>query len=183
MVYNAQKNREAYFIVNDLQDCLAMNYQLAQLNIAKFQLPMEHPDNADFVNNLDRVNAIAESQPGFIWRLVGEGNNAMDVQAFSDPDIITNMSVWADMESLAAFVYRNEEHRAIMRRRREWFEKMAFFMVLWWVPANHTPSLEEAKTRLELLRKHGATAQAFTFREPFPMPGGEQPDPVIDQCA
>ena len=49
-----------------------MKYHLAQLNIARFVKPADHPDNADFVNNLDRVNAVADAQPGFVWRLVGE---------------------------------------------------------------------------------------------------------------
>ncbi|MDH3512801.1 MAG: DUF3291 domain-containing protein, partial [Gammaproteobacteria bacterium] len=118
-----------------------MNYHLAQLNIARFMKPAEHPDNADFVNNLDRVNAIAESQPGFVWRLTGDGNDALDIQAFDDPNIAVNMSVWTSMESLADFVYRNKEHLAIMRRRREWFEKTKFHLVLWWVEAGHIPSL------------------------------------------
>lgn len=71
-----------------------MRYQLAQLNIAKFRLPKEHPNNLGFMNNLDRVNAVAESQPGFVWRMVGEGDDATDIQAFDDPDMIINISVW-----------------------------------------------------------------------------------------
>lgn len=107
-----------------------MIYHLAQLNVARFKLPIEHPNNADFVNNLDRVNAIAESQPGFVWRLTGEGNDAMDLQMFDDPNIITNISVWVDIEALTHFVYRNDAHKSIMRRRKEWFDKMEIYMVL-----------------------------------------------------
>ncbi|MFT5391890.1 MAG: hypothetical protein ACI8PT_002085 [Gammaproteobacteria bacterium] len=100
-----------------------MNYQLAQLNIARFRLPPAHPNNTEFVDNLDRINAIAESQSGFIWRFTGEGNDALDVQAFEDPNIAVNMSACSDMEALSAFVYRNEEHLRIMRRRKEWFAR------------------------------------------------------------
>ncbi len=160
-----------------------MNYHLAQLNIARFMKPAEHPDNADFVNNLDRVNAIAELQPGFIWRLVGDGNDALDIQAFDDPNIAVNMSVWTSMESLAAFVYRNEAHLAIMRRRREWFEKTKFHLVLWWVEAGHIPTLIEAKERLNALIADGPSERAFTFRKPYPAPGGQQVRPVLDDCA
>ncbi len=160
-----------------------MNYHLAQLNIARFMKPAEHPDNADFVNNLDRVNAIAESQPGFVWRLIGDGNDALDIQAFDDPNIVVNMSVWASMESLADFVYRNEEHLAIMRRRREWFEKTKFHLVLWWVEAGHIPSLAEAKERLNLLISNGPCEQAFSFRKPYPTPGGREVSPILDECA
>jgi len=147
-----------------------MNYQLVQLNIARFHLPQEHPDNADFIDNLDRVNAIAEEQDGFVWRLVGDGNNALDIDMFDDVNMITNMSVWESIESLSAFVYRNKDHRAIMRRRAEWFEKNDFHLVLWWVKKGHIPTLEEAKQKLELLAAKGATEHAFTFKTPFPSP-------------
>ncbi len=147
-----------------------MNYQLAELNIARFKLPMDHPDNAEFINSLDRVNAIAEEQPGFIWRLTGEGNDAMDIQAFDDPNIASNLSVWSGKDSLMSFVYRNNEHKKIMARRREWFDKMDFYVVLWWVKSGHNPTLEEAKKRLDILRANGATDNAFTFSKPFPSP-------------
>jgi len=93
-----------------------MNYQLAQVNIAKFRAPIEDPVNHDFMNSLD----IAETQPGFIWRFTGEGNDALDVQAFDDFDIAINMSVWVDVQSLVNFVYRNKDRKEIMRRRKEW---------------------------------------------------------------
>ena len=56
-----------------------MNYQLAQLNIARFRLPMEHPINAPFIESLDHVNSTAEQQPGFIWRLTGDGKEELDI--------------------------------------------------------------------------------------------------------
>ena len=147
-----------------------MSYYLAELNIAKFRLPQEHPDNADFIAALDRVNAIAELSPGFIWRFTGEGNDAMDVQAFDDPHIASNLSLWKDVESLTGFVYENKEHLSLMRRRKEWFDKMEFYVVLWWVKVGNKPSLEDAKERLELLTKKGASKDAFTFRQPFAKP-------------
>ena len=158
-------------------------YELAQVNIARFRLPQDHPANADFVNSLDRVNAIAESQPGFIWRLQGEGNDALDVQAFDDPNMAINMSVWSDIQSLVNFTYRNDEHKNIMRRRKEWFEKIDFYMALWWVEQGHRPTIEEAKVRLELLRQQGSTYSSFTFKKPFPAPTGETLNPFKDECA
>lgn len=160
-----------------------MKYQLAQFNIARFRLPQDHPVNADFVKNLDRVNEIAESQPGFIWRFTGEGNDALDVQAFDDPNVAVNMSVWSDLESLGAFVYQNSEHLGIMRRRNEWFEKIKLHLVLWWVEKGHIPTIDEAKHRLSLLLQHGPTEHAFTFRQPFEPPCGRQTRPVMDECA
>ena len=133
-------------------------------------MPQDHPVNKDFVDNLDRVNAIAEAQPGFVWRFQGEGNNAMDVQTFEDPNIIVNMSVWENISSLFDFVYKAEAHQAIMRRKKEWFEKVEFHMVLWWVEAGLRPNVEEGKLRLESLKLNGPTYSAFTFKKPFPAP-------------
>jgi hypothetical protein len=160
-----------------------MSWHLAQVNVARFRRPTDDPENADFMNNLDRVNAIAEASPGFIWRLKGEGNNATDLQAFADPMVATNMSVWENVEALAAFAYRNMDHRSIMRRRREWFDEMKVYMVLWWIPAGALPTLDDARSKLELLERLGPTADAFTFRQPFPAPDVSEQKPVLDECA
>ena len=36
-------------------------------------------------------------------------------------------------------------------------------MVLWWVEEGHIPSVEEAVEKLEHLRVHGPSLDAFTF--------------------
>lgn len=158
-------------------------HHLAQINIARFRLPPDDPANADFMNALDAVNAAAEAQDGFIWRLTGAGDNAVDIDAFDDPHVIINMSVWRDMDALAAFVYRLGAHRDVMRRRAEWFEPLAVSMALWWTPIGHQPTVEEGKARLAQLAQNGPSPGAFTFKTPFPAPGGEQPDAVLDDCA
>ena len=160
-----------------------MDYQLAQVNIASFRLPQEHPVNLDFVNNLDRVNAIAELQPGFVWRFTGDGNDALDVQAFDDPSMAINMSVWSDINALVKFVYRNPDHIKIMRRRKEWFDKINFHLVLWWIERDRRPTLDEAKLRLKLLQDHGPTYSAFTFKQPYTAPSGKLLKPFMDECA
>lgn len=147
-----------------------MAYNIAQLNIARFRKPINHPDNEDFINSLDRINAIAESQRGFIWRLTGEGNSALDIQGFEDPNIASNVSVWSDIESLSNFVYHNEGHQEIMLKRRTWFDKLEFSVVLWWVKEGHIPTLKEAIERLDCLRINGPSEYAFRFGKPFPAP-------------
>jgi hypothetical protein len=157
-------------------------YHLAQINIGRLKAPMDAPETAGFAGALDRINALADTQPGFVWRLVGEGNNATDIAAFDDPMMLLNMSVWTDIESLAAFVYRTG-HRDVMRRRAEWFHKVEVFMCLWWVPIGHIPTPEEAIARLETLRRLGPTAEAFTFRQPFPAPDvAVTPPAVLETC-
>jgi hypothetical protein len=158
-------------------------FQLAQVNIGRLKAPVDSPEIREFVENLDRINALAERQPGFVWRLVGEGNNATDVQAFDDPLTAINLSVWDSLDELAAFVYRTA-HREIMRRRREWFEAMDLYMALWWIPSGHRPTPAEASARLEILGRRGPTSEAFTFRMPFPPPDAlERPVSILDECA
>jgi hypothetical protein len=161
-----------------------MKWHLAQVNIGRFIKPVEDPANADFVNALDQVNALAEASSGFVWRLTGDGNNATDIKPFpDDPNMAINMSVWESIDALAAFVYRNMDHRGVMRRRREWFEEMKVYMALWWIPAGTLPTIEDAKAKLALLEKLGPTAEAFIFRQPFAPPSGVEVKPVLDECA
>lgn len=144
-------------------------YQLAQLNIATLKEPLDSPSLADFINNLDRINELAESADGFVWRLKSEDNNATAFRPLGE-NVIVNMSVWRDIESLNSYVYKTA-HTDIMRRRKEWFERMnEAFMVLWWIPEGHHPTIEEALKKLELLRQAGVGPEAFTFRNPFPEP-------------
>ena len=158
-------------------------FHLAQINVGRLLAPVDHPQIADFVANLDRINALADGMPGFVWRLKGEGNNATDIQPRpDDPLFAINMSVWADLDSLAGFVYRSD-HRDIMRRRREWFEAMEIFMCLWWVPAGHVPTIEEGLARLATFEALGSIAEAFSFRYPFPAPDAVTIAPVLDECA
>lgn len=149
------------------------HYHLAQLNIAVIKAPLDSPVMADFVANLDRINALAEDSPGFIWRLKGDDNNATTLRPLGE-DTIVNMSVWKDIEALQRYVYQSA-HVTIMRRRREWFERMATaYMVLWWVPEGHRPTVPEALSRLEALNQQGPTAGAFTFRQTYPAPDSDE---------
>lgn len=144
-------------------------YELAQLNIAVMRGPLESPEMADFVANLDRINALADGSPGFVWRLQTDAGDATAMRPMGE-DILVNVSTWRDLDALTQFVYKSA-HAEILRRRKEWFERMhEAFVVLWWVPAGHRPDVAEASTRLDLLRAKGPTADAFTFRHPFPAP-------------
>jgi len=123
---------------------------IAQVNIARMLAPADSPVMADFVANLDRINALAESSIGFVWRLKSDDNNATSIKIFDDDYIIVNMSVWQNIDSLFEFVYRSA-HVEIFKRRKEWFEKMMqMHMALWYVNPEHKPSTEEAKERLTI---------------------------------
>ena len=144
-----------------------MDYHLAQLNIARFRLPLDDPAMAGFVAALDPLNAIADATEGFVWRLQTEEGNATAIHAFEDDLMLVNMSVWESVEALADFVYRSD-HVRVMRRRREWAERLAeAHLCLWWIPVGSLPTVDEAKERLEHLRERGPTPYSFSFKKRF----------------
>ena len=146
-------------------------HQLAQINVARLLAPIDAPETADFVTALAPVNAQADGAPGFVWRLQTESGDATAVRASDDPLVIVNLTVWESVEALEAFAYREASHLAVLRRRREWFERATEAVTaLWWVPTGHLPTVDEALDRLALLRAQGPSPEAFTFRERFAAP-------------
>lgn len=146
-------------------------YHLAQLNVGLAQAATDSTVMAGFMAGIDPINALADAEPGFVWRLQdGDGPGATALRP-RGPDFMVNMSVWESLEALRAFVYRNGPHLDFMRLRREWFHRMAQeHLVLWWVPAGHIPDLDEGLSRLDLLCRQGPSPLAFTFRDPYDAP-------------
>ncbi len=146
----------------------ATAWHLAQLNVATALFETDDPRMEGFMSRLDGVNALADSQPGFVWRLQSDSGNATDIDAGGGPMYLVNMSVWESFEALSEFVY-DTLHRDVMLRRREWFEKpTSAYQVLWWVPAGHIPTVEEGLERLANLEENGANPHAFSFAKSFP---------------
>ncbi len=146
------------------------DFHLAQANIASMRGTLDEPVMEGFVARLESLNALADASPGFVWRLQTEEGDATSIQAFDDPLILFNLSVWASIEALEAYVYRSD-HVTALQARSEWFrrpDKPPF--VLWWIKAGHIPTDAEAKSRLEMLWENGPTAEAFTFRHRFEPP-------------
>ena len=151
-----------------------MSHHLAQINIARLKQPIDHPDTAEFVANLDRINELAETQDGFVWRLKDDSGNATAISAFDDPLIIVNMSVWRDIETLRGFVYKTD-HLSFLRRRADWFHKPdGPVTAMWWAPAGTLPTVADGKAALDRLKHEGASAAAFSFAKPFPPPAADK---------
>jgi Domain of unknown function (DUF3291) len=143
------------------------DYHIAQLNIAKMNVELDDPIMKDFVDNLDKVNGIADDSPGFVWRLKTEEGDATELRVFEDNMLLVNMSVWESIEALEAFVY-DSFHVEILKRKKEWFKKFGgLHQVLWWVQPGSIPDIEEAKARLKYLQEHGESEVAFSFRRSF----------------
>jgi hypothetical protein len=151
-----------------------MPHHLAQVNISRLVAPIDDPKIAEFVAQLEPINALADQAPGFVWRLQSSSGNATDIAYCDDPFVIVNMSVWESVEALRDFAYRSN-HAKVFRDRAKWFEKMDKpSYCLWWVPAGHRPSVAEGRERLEHYQKHGATPFSFWFSERFPAPADEE---------
>jgi len=136
---------------------------LAQLNIGRIRYEVDDPRMADFTNNLALVNGLAERAPGFVWRYIDESGNSTATRPYADPRIAINMSVWENVEALERFVYQTI-HKRFYGRRAEWFEHFAKpYFVMWWVPAGHRPTVEEAVARLERFTQDGASDYAFDW--------------------
>jgi len=145
-------------------------FHLAHVNISHLLAPIDSELLSDFVAALEPVNALADTAPGFVWRLQTEDGDATAIRVFDDAELIVNLTVWTDLSSLGDFVY-GLDHAAIMRGRRTWFARPTEAMVaLWWVPAGTVPTPREAEDRLRTLRRSGPTPAAFTLRTPFPPP-------------
>ncbi|HEY8471945.1 MAG TPA: DUF3291 domain-containing protein [Natronosporangium sp.] len=145
-------------------------YHIAQLNVGRIVAPLDSPQLEGFTSQLAPINALADRAPGFVWRLQDEAGDATSYHPLDDENFLINLSVWESIEALWDFVYRSA-HLDVMRNRRQWFERLAeAHMVLWWVPAGHIPTIEEAMDRLERLRAHGPSPEAFTFKDRYPAP-------------
>jgi len=146
------------------------DHHLAQLNVGRLVAPKDSPIVADFMDNLEAINAVADTAPGFIWRLQDDSGNATGIAVTEDDSFVINLSVWETIEDLHAYVYRSE-HTPFVGRRREWFEPHAEpHMTMWWIEAGHVPRIDEAMARLELIRQNGPSLDAFTFKQTFPAP-------------
>ena len=144
-----------------------MPYHLAEINIARMLDEIDSPIMHEFAANLERINKLAEQAQGFVWRLKTDEGDATSIRVFEDRYLIVNMSVWENLGTLREFTYYSA-HTEYFRRRREWFEKLAVpGVALWWIPAGRIATIEEAKLKLETIARHGATAQAFTFKQRF----------------
>jgi hypothetical protein len=154
---------------------MAEDWHLAQINIARLAAPKGDPLVQPFFDALDRVNALADASPGFVWRLQGEAGDATGIQATPDPLLLVNMSVWTDADALFAFVYRSA-HTPEMARRREYFTLFeGAYQALWWVPVGTIPTLNDGLSRLWMLDRFGPSPHAFTFKARYPAAGISEP--------
>lgn len=136
-----------------------------------------------FVDRIAGVYAAADGSEGFFDRSI------RDVQTWEHswgPVIVPacipgglaltqlamTLSLWRDLESVAAFAYHGL-HREALSQREAWFDSGSWpSYAAWWVDEQHRPNWSEAVERIDHLHLHGPTPTAFSFRKPFD-PTGE----------
>ena len=140
---------------------------LAHANVAEMRTAYDDPQMGSFIARLDPLNAIADSSPGFVWRLDDDSTDEIAARLFDSPRLIFNMSVWESVEALEDYAYKSDHVEAV-RKRAEWFVKPARSpLVLWWIEAGRRPSIDEAKAKFDQLWSSGPSPEAFTFRTRF----------------
>ncbi len=141
-----------------------MTMHLAELNIGRLLAPTDDPRVKEFMDNLDRINGLGKRMPGFVWMMEGSGEPGKgntETKIEGDPQFVSNLTVWEDVQSLERFVW-GTIHRHFYERRSEWFEVFGeMHFVMWRVPAGYRPTLEEGLERLDIRRRLGDTEEAF----------------------
>lgn len=143
-----------------------MNHVLAQINIASMKASLDNPIMREFVENTDRINALAERSPGFLWRYKEDeaAKSDLPLTVFKDNSILVNMSVWNSMEDLFKFTYQSD-HKEIFKKRKQWFQLLEdSHMACWYIADGQWPLLSEGKKRLEYMDAFGNSPYAFTFK-------------------
>jgi Domain of unknown function (DUF3291) len=137
---------------------------LAEFNVARIRYPLDDPRMAEFVDNVERVNKLAEQIEGFVWRLQDESGHAMNMRVYDDPAVLPNLTLWENETALERFVWQTL-HGRFYRRREDWFVPMETPLVLWWAPAGARPSIQEGVARRDHLIAHGPSDYAFGWQE------------------
>lgn len=135
---------------------------LAELNLSEWKIDARSEAARGFLDNVDKVNAVAERAKGFVWRLLDEQRDEFGRNAVcGTPNVLMTLSVWESAEDLEDFVW-NTVHKRIYNRKHEWFGKMkGHELIMWWVDEGHQPTLDEARERMDHLNEHGNTDFAF----------------------
>jgi Domain of unknown function (DUF3291) len=167
-------------------DVVQEKARIAFYTLGVLKEPVGHAVVQGFVDRIGDVYAAAEGSSGFFERSV------RDVQTWEHswgPIIVPKcipgdlpatklamtLSLWRDLESVAAFAYRGV-HREALSHRAEWFNVGRWpTYAAWWVPADHRPNWAEAAIRVDHLHQQGPGPTAFTFRQPYDSAGAPVP--------
>ena len=115
---------------------LAMPFKLAFMTVGVMREPVGHPQVQGFMDRVANVYQAAYNSDGFHARSIRDLGTWLhswgEVElpaCFLDPpsndQIAMTLSLWQDLESVAAFAYHGP-HGEALTKRREWFEQSKF---------------------------------------------------------
>lgn len=154
-----------------------MAHRLAFYTVSLLHEPVGHARVQGFIDRAPGVYAAADASIGFHSRSIrdfttykhswGEIVIPKCYPPLAPADqYATTLSLWDDLESVAAFAYKGA-HGEALANKKEWFQSLGVpTYVAWWVAADHQPTWQEAADRLDHLHMNGASAFAFNMRTP-----------------
>ena len=88
--------------------------------------------------------------------------------------LVHTLSLWHDLESVAAYAYRGR-HSEALRGRRNWCVDPTWpTYFAWWTDGKAPPTWSDGYERFDIMHRHGPTAAAFDFRNPYEGERGSQ---------
>jgi Domain of unknown function (DUF3291) len=159
-----------------------MPYKLAFMTVGILREAVGHAQVQEFVDRIPDVYQASDTSDGFHARSIRDvgtwlhswGQVELPACFPAPPEeaqIAMTLSLWKDLESVAAFTYHGA-HGEALTKRKEWFEKYNLpGYVAWWVAEDHPIEWKEGNARLEQLHRDGPTAVAFNFARPFDSDG------------
>lgn len=153
------------------------------MTIGQLHEPFHHPASKGFVDRAPGVYEAAGNSPGFISRSFrnfetlshswGPVNHPKCFGGETDSHRLpSTLSIWEDLESVAAFAYSGV-HGEALSKRKEWFASTGkpTYVAFWVGDDVESVDWQEAADRLDYLHEHGSTAHAFNFKQPFDADG------------
>ena len=159
------------------------DFVLAHLNVVRPLGPIT-ADNAErryFFEQVQDIFDIAKTTDGLIWhnhglrRSTGGYLELIDLVTIetdgTDNPYVMTMAGWRDAKALHAFSHRMARHVEGMKTLRHWVDRSEGpTMVMWWHKRGERVELEQAWERLQALRQHGPTPEAFTLQQRYDAP-------------
>lgn len=157
-----------------------MAMRLAFFTFGHLKAPFGHPDVQGFIDRVPGVYGAADDM-GLIDRsrrsledYSHSWGKIVTPKCWGEPDLprtAATLSLWEDIESVAAFAYHGL-HGEAMTKRTEWFVHRGLpEQTGWWIEEGDIPDWQTAADRMDHLHDHGSSPHAFNLKKPFDAEG------------
>ncbi len=137
---------------------------IVHFNAARLLHPPGDPRVAEFVDNSERINAVAERSKGYVWHLTGDEASVTNPNfqgVGGDPCLAFSLSVWETFQDFEFFVYKTS-HNSFFKRRVSWFAPWQGPNYVMWDFAGVTPITSATGwEKLQRLAAQGSSPAAY----------------------